>query len=288
MKIKKNDVIDKVKDVLNKLNFEYKDFVINRINFALNESEYSIDNDSIIFQLICYEWQKEYPQFSNNDILEYAKNYEISYMSNELFEICTSYAWRKWFWELLEKKLNKKINLDKVPENEIGEYIVFSPPLIYKNKKVSETYSQGKIPIEWLCTFKLLKVNTKNTKMQGENNGPDYVFINNNNEMIGIEIAYLIKTRVTYNNRVIRDIDKFKEDISNKISVKNTKEIFEKAKKVIEKHNNSALKYEKCDKYYLLLLTDGQFTNSICALLEYYCNDNNKINSDRFEHIYVI
>lgn len=288
MKIKKNDVINKCKRCLNKINFKYKDDVVNRINIALDKSEHSIDDYSIISELICCEWKKEYPQFSNNDILEYAKNYEISYMSNELFEICTSYAWRKWFWELLEKKLNKKINLRKVPENEIGEYIVFSPPLIYKNKEVSETYSQGKIPIEWLCTFKLLKVNTKNTKMQGENNGPDYVFINNNNEMIGVEIAYLIKTRVTYNNRVIRDIDKFKEDIFNKISVKNTKEIFEKAKNTIEKHNNSALKYEKCDKYYLLLLTDGQFTNSICALLEYYCNDSNKINSDRFEHIYVI
>lgn len=288
MIIKKVDVISKVKDDLQPFNFEYKDDVIKRINTALNELTYSVDDDSIISQLVCDEWKKIYPQFSNSDIFEYTKKYHISFMANELFEICTCYAWRKYFWQLLEKKLNKKINLYEVPENEIGEYIVFSPPLIYKNKEVSETYSQGKIPIEWLCTFKLLKVNTKNTKMQGENNGPDYVFIDNNNEMIGVEIAYLIKTRITYNNRVIRDIDKFKEDISNKISVKNTKEIFEKAKNTIEKHNNSVLKYEKCDKYYLLLLTDGQFTNSICALLEYYCNDSNKINSDRFEHIYVI
>lgn len=69
-------------------------------------------------------------------------------MANELFEIYTGYAWRKWFWELLEKKLNKKINLSEIPENEVGEYIVFSPPLIYKNKEINETYSQGKIPIE--------------------------------------------------------------------------------------------------------------------------------------------
>ena len=288
MKIKKNDVINKVKDVLNKINFKYKDDVVNRINIALDKYEYSIDDYSIISELICCEWKEEYPQFSNNDIFECTKKYEISFMSNELFEICTCYGWRKWFWKLLEKKLNKKIVLSELPENEVGEYIVFSPPLIYNNKEINGTYSQGKIPIEWLCTLKLVKVNTKNTKTQGENNGPDYVFTNDNNEMIGVEIAYLIKTRITYPCDYIRDIDKFKKDIFDEISIKNTKEIFKKAKQIIEKHNNSVLKYEECDKYYLLLLTDGQFENSICALLEYYCNDSNKINSDRFEHIYVI
>lgn len=55
MIIKKVDVISKVKDDLQPFNFEYKDDVIKRINTALNELTYSVDDDSIISQLICDE-----------------------------------------------------------------------------------------------------------------------------------------------------------------------------------------------------------------------------------------
>lgn len=285
MKIKKSEIIDKISSVLESINFKYKDNVINNLKKITENAEYDIfdteeDGINIISEIFLLKFKEIYPNITEEKLKNIIKNHETIFWSNKLFEASTNYAWRRHFLEEA-KKLGLILDPGSSNIKIYDDCLVFLPPL----KERTPAYSEGSIPIQWFCTFVFDKYIGQMNE-QGILNGPDFLFNDiKNNQKVGVEIAYLIKNRFTYDRTKIKNIDNFRKCLKNKL---NFNLVFDNAKKIIEKHSNSIDKYVKCDKYYLLLLTSGNLQDIVCALLEYYCNDDRKTNCDRWEHIYII
>lgn len=293
MKISLQVVIEKIKKLLSSINYQKKEEVIKSIEeHYRNNKEFEYfdtnDDDNASYQEIIDYFRIKYPNMEENKINSIIKHNEINYWCNSLFECTTNYEWRKEFMKDLEKLLNINIDLNEYQNNKnLDEFKYFLPICIKEN----DSYlwlGQGCLPIEWLCSLKLDKIISKGTHNQGKLNGPDMVFLNKfTKEKIGIEIAYLRKTHFTF-NATGKDKTKYIDGIIKKSSVQ--KDIFQLANTIINDHTLQMSRYEKCNKYYLVLITESALRGKeyMFPLLEYYCDEYNKINcKNMWSHIYI-
>ncbi len=190
----------------------------------------------------------------------------------------------------MEKLLDIDINLNENMNIKILDEFKYFLPKVYPMEDNSYCcLGQGSLPLEWLCCLKLDKIISKATHNQGELNGPDMIFLNKfTKEKIDIEIAYLRKTHFIFSTNNIKNKRKYINKIMNSSLVQ--KNIFQLANCIIDKHTLNMSDYEKCNKYYLVLITETGFYGKdyMYPLLEYYCNNYNKINSSNmWTQIYI-
>ncbi len=283
----------KIEDVFNVLKKELDIFTFNELtnHWKLDKIKQegfitNISYDEYPFTYILDCWKEYYPKIDAENLKNKIYKYECNFWANYLYEKLIANNWRN-------QQLNKLANLDnqtaskeKEQKISIDETFHFLKPTTEWNWILPIGCSQnipGFIPIYWLKNFEIIKANTKGSKEQGENNGPDFIFKDKtNNSLIGVEIILL------HPNILIYDLNKTKNpsEYTKKFEKTISKPIFDELNRLVTSHTNSLKKYEKCNKYYLIIQVNNFLPEFMYQLLEFYANDFlNKEN--KWEHIYI-
>lgn len=283
----------KIEDIFNVLKKELDIFTFNELTNCWKldkiKQEGFIKNmpyNDYPFTYILDCWKQFYPKIDVKSLEDKIYEYECNFRANEIYEKWTRDDWRinqiKKLADLEDQASNDKTN-KKLSTEEILH--IFKPTTEW-NWLLPTYYSQnipGFIPIHWLKNFEIIKANTKGSKEQGENNGPDFIFKDKTkNWLIGVEIILL------HPNILIYDLNKIKNpsEYTKKFEKTNSKPIFDELNRLVTSHTNSLKKYEKCNKYYLIIQTNNFLPEFMYQLLECYANDFlNKEN--KWEHIYI-
>ncbi len=176
----------KIEDVFNVLKKELDIFTFNELtnHWKLDKIKQegfitNISYDDYPFAYILDCWKQFYPRIDVKSLEDKIYEYECNFRANEIYEKWTCDDWRinqiKKLADLEDQASNDKMN-KKLSTEEILH--IFKPTTEW-NWLLPTHYSQNKpgfIPIHWLKNFEIIKANTKGSKEQGENNGPDFIF----------------------------------------------------------------------------------------------------------------
>jgi hypothetical protein len=136
------------------------------------------------------------------------------------------------------------------------------------------------LPFELLNDFEFSEFIGNDSKLQGINNGPDYIFKNIKEEYVGLEIVEMIK--IEYNTFKNSDIlEKRTFDTLEKFHSFN--DILKDAKNILDKKELKLKNYKKTDKLYLGIVVPKIIIDYQILLLELLLNKETK-----FDGVFIL
>ena len=136
------------------------------------------------------------------------------------------------------------------------------------------------LPFELLNDFEFNEFIGNDSKSQGKNNGPDYIFKNIKEECIGLEIVEMIKLNYdTFRNKDILKIKTFEtlEEFNS------FEDILKEAKNTLNKKEQKLKTYKKTDKIYLGIVVPQIIMEYQYLLLELLLNKETK-----FDGVFIL
>ena len=119
---------------------------------------------------------------------------------------------------------------------------------------------------------------------QGKINGPDFIFINDSKDLIGLEIVSF-KWNISNTKSEKASILFANNNVWNETNLDNK---ISKLKKILEEKANKSKKYFKCKELFLGIVTGDVLMKYEYFLLEIIINDINKKNNYPFKSIFII
>ena len=144
------------------------------------------------------------------------------------------------------------------------------------------SYLSG-LPNYWLNNYKIKQYNGKNTSNQGKINGPDFIFLNENNEDIGFELVTYQKLIYSSFNEQKEFEKKMQQDVIHSL---NLDDHYKELKNIILSKNQK--QYFPCKEYFLGIVVSRTISEYEYWVLEILLNKFNYDQKTKFFWVFIL